>query len=61
MATVTITIIDDEDGGAKFRIESDPPFDGPAVENPKFTAAQGLGLSILEFVGGEIVDVEGEE
>ena len=52
-ATVTFTITDkpetpEEEGTINFRIESDPPWPGPAAKDQTLTAAQACGLRLME-------------
>lgn len=67
MATVTITI-KDEGRGLNIKLESDPPFPGPAAEDQTATNAQHLGFVGLNAItnackseGVEEGEEEGEE
>jgi hypothetical protein len=66
MAKVTITVEDDPDGKhVNIRIESDPPWPGPAAEDQSMTCAQNLGLAIMEkmpeITGDRVYSIEAEE
>lgn len=55
MAKVVITIEDNEAGNIIFRIESTPPFPGPAAgKEHQTTAAQRLGMTLLEVVNDSL-------
>jgi hypothetical protein len=55
VATVTITFEDAPDGDIKIKMESDPPFLGPAAykkarktgKPPKVTKAQAIGMAMM--------------
>lgn len=58
MAVVTITFEDDPSGDLKVRIESDPPFPGPAVfkkgKRPKITKAQECGMAMMRAMSQDV-------
>ena len=60
MATVTITIRDDEDGGVGVNFDFDPPLVKEHFEE-QMTPAMQLGLEVADvFRDGTLVDIDGE-
>jgi hypothetical protein len=49
-AKVVVTFTDDDDGGTKVKVESDPPFPGPAAEDQTMTPAQSMAVLFFEYL-----------
>ena len=60
MAEVTITI-KDEGRGVNIKIESNPPFPGPAAEDQTMTNAQYLGWVAMDAIAKACKSDGGEE
>lgn len=54
MAKVVISIEDNANGNITFKIESEPAFPGPAAKEQTMTAAQRLGMTLLEVVNDSL-------